>query len=276
MKKITRESIIAAAKEAAKQVAGPLSRPDFERITGISAHHIYKIFPEGGWSEVKQIAGLAFHPQAKPLSDGDLLKEFNRIASALGNIPTWRVFADKANISADVVRKRFGGTKGTIKKYIEWLKLNHPDSPLLNRIIINEKSPAIIREITSTKLTSEWERGDGPVYGGPIDFRGLRHAPINENGVIFLFGMVSYELGFIVESIHNAYPDCEAKRCIDRKGNRWQRVQIEFEHRSSHFRDHGHNAQNCDLIVCWEHDWADCPIEVFELKKVIKELPKEV
>ena len=48
MKNITRESIIEAAKEAAKQVAGPLSRADFVRITEISMHQIYTKFPEGG------------------------------------------------------------------------------------------------------------------------------------------------------------------------------------------------------------------------------------
>ena len=48
MKNITRESIIEAAKEAAKQVEGPLSRADFVRITEISMHQIYTKFPEGG------------------------------------------------------------------------------------------------------------------------------------------------------------------------------------------------------------------------------------
>ena len=154
MKNITRETIIEAAKEAAKQVTGPLSRSDFVRITGVSEHQVYKIFPEGGWSEVKQMAGLAFHPQGKPLSDDDLLKEFHRIASTLGNIPTWRVFSDRANISADVVRKRFGGTKGTRQKYINWLKINHPDSSLLSRIKVKEKSPASFKEVPTAKLSS--------------------------------------------------------------------------------------------------------------------------
>ena len=276
MKNITRKSIIEAAKEAAKQVSGPLSRADFVRLTGINTHQIYKLFPEGGWSEVVKLAGLERHRKGMQLSDEELLREYHRIVSFLGHIPTWIVFNDKASISDDVIRKRFGGSNETVAKYIEWLKMNYPDSALLHRIKIKGKSPAKIKEIPTTKLSSEWERGDGPVYGAPIDFRGLRHAPINENGVIFLFGMVSYELGFSVEAIHNAYPDCEAKRCIDRRRNRWQRVRIEFEHISSHFRDHGHIPQNCDLIVCWEHDWVDCPIEVIELKKVIKELPKEV
>src|SRR4029077_11836541 len=40
-----------------------------------------------------------------------------------------------------------------------------------------------------------------PTYGNPIDFRGLRHEPVNEQGVVFLFGMVAKELGYMVEAV---------------------------------------------------------------------------
>jgi hypothetical protein len=277
MKNITRESIIEAAKEAAKQVSDPLSRADFVRITGISKDQIYTKFPEGGWSEIRELAGLGHNPKHNlPISDDNLLKEYHRVISILEYIPTWVVFNDKANISADVISRRFGGSKVTVRRYIDWLKNNHPDSPLLNEIKITENLPAKVKELSTSKVSSECGKVDGPIYGAPIDFRGLRHAPINEQGVVFLFGVVSYELRFIVEAVHASYPDCEAKRCIDRNRNRWQRVRIEFEYKSSNFKDHGHNPQECDLIVCWEHDWVDCPIEVIELRKVIKELPKEV
>jgi hypothetical protein len=33
-----------------------------------------------------------------------------------------------------------------------------------------------------------------PTYGQPMDFRGLRHEPVNEQGVVLLFGMVAKEL----------------------------------------------------------------------------------
>jgi hypothetical protein len=89
----------------------------------------------------------------------------------------------------------------------------------------------------------EWDKTADIEYGAPMDFRGLRHAPLNEQGVVYLFGMVSYELGFLIEAVHASFPDCEAKRCIDRTRNRWQRVRIEFEYRSSQFRDHGHDPK---------------------------------
>jgi hypothetical protein len=110
----------------------------------------------------------------------------------------------------------------------------------------------------------------GPVFGAPLNFRGLRHAPINELGVVYIFGMVSLELGFIVEALQSAYPDCEAKRSIG--NDRWQRVRIEFEFRSSSFKAHKHPLDGADLIVCWEHDWPDSPIEVIELRTAIVSL----
>ena len=65
------------------------------------------------------------------------------------------------------------------------------------------------------------------VYGSPIDFRGLRHAPINEMGVIYLFAIIAKDLGFRVEAIGTAFPDCEAIRRIG-KSDRWERIHIEF------------------------------------------------
>ena len=107
------------------------------------------------------------------------------------------------------------------------------------------------------------------IVGDLINFRGLVYAPINENGVVFLFGKVVDELNMYIEEIKPGYPDCIARRYI---GNGWKRVSIEFEYRSANFKAHKHDPKYCDLIVCWEHDWKDCPLEVIELKSRIKEL----
>lgn len=276
----TRDSLIEAAKRAYSDAQHPLSRPDFERITGISQYHIYRLFPQGGWSELKRLAGVARHPKDnQPLSDEDLIEEFHSVATKLGRIPTWALFANNAGISADVVRRRFGGLQGTLKQYRVWLEGNHPDSSLLPELRTQSRHevPPPPQETFADSLAPQvpsgsWAKVDGPEYGPPIDFRGLRHAPINEQGVVFLFGMVSYEIGFIVEAVHASFPDCEAKRCIDRRNERWQRVRIEFEFRSRTFRDHGHDLAGCDLIVCWEHNWPECPLQVVELRRVIDEL----
>ncbi len=121
---------------------------------------------------------------------------------------------------------------------------------------------------TSTYIPSR--RRKQPLLGEPLNFRGLQHAPINEQGVVFLFGMVCRELGYLIEAVQTGFPDCEAKRRVDNQ--RWQRVRIEFEFKSSKFLEHGHDAELCDLIVCWEHDWRNCPLEVLELRKEIQNL----
>lgn len=106
-------------------------------------------------------------------------------------------------------------------------------------------------------------------FGEPLNLPGARHAPTNELGVIYLFGILSKDLGFAVESIRSEFPDCRAKRAVDNEQKIWEPVLIEFEYKSSSFRDHGHNAGECDLIICWENDWPECPLEVLELRKIV-------
>ena len=38
---------------------------------------------------------------------------------------------------------------------------------------------------------SHGAKNAGPQFGKPLDFRGLRRAPINEQGVVYLFGIIS-------------------------------------------------------------------------------------
>ena len=143
------------------------------------------------------------------------------------------------------------------------------DQPLRHR----SAGPQIgISRASSAHDTRHSKLSDRPTYGDPIDFRGLRNEPVNESGVVFLFGMVARELGYLVEAVQAGYPDCEAKRHIG--PGKWQCVRIEFEYMSRNFRDHGHPPDGCDMIVCWRHNWPECPehLEVVELERVLKGL----
>jgi hypothetical protein len=110
----------------------------------------------------------------------------------------------------------------------------------------------------------------------PIDFRGLRYAPASRQGVAYLFGMISDELGFLIESFISEFPDCEGKRCVDQENNQWEPVRIQMEYKSSDFKTRvsakGYDESQCDLIVCWNHNWEDSPIEVLELRSVLQYL----
>ena len=76
---------------------------------------------------------------------------------------------------------------------------------------------------------------DRSIVGSLINFRGMVYSPINEQGVILLFGKILKDLNMYVEEIKTGYPDCVARR---RTGKGWERIYIEFEYSSSGFKSH--------------------------------------
>jgi hypothetical protein len=110
---------------------------------------------------------------------------------------------------------------------------------------------------------------DRPVMGEPFDRRPMTNAPVNELGVMVLFGMVAAGLGLQVESVQGKFPDCIAKRQV--APGKWQYLRIEFEYESKNFKLHGHDPKGCDMIVCWRHNWKDIPpdLEVIELSRLV-------
>ena len=109
---------------------------------------------------------------------------------------------------------------------------------------------------------------DRPLLGPPMHVARLTHEPVNEMGVSMLFAMMARKLGFIIESVQAAFPDCRAK--MEVMPGRWQDVRIEFEYESRSFCEHGHDPKGCDMIVCWRHNWKGCPKDmmVLELSKI--------
>lgn len=143
-----------------------------------------------------------------------------------------------------------------------------PSEEILPR---KEKKIQLIPETIKPKPPGK----SGRTSGEPIRFRGLLRAPANKAGVIYMFGLIGYELGFVIKSVMTEYPDCEAKRCVDVQKDKWKRLSIHFEYKSSDFLTRGLDPEDCDLIVCWLHDWHQSPIEVLELRSVVKQLPND-
>jgi hypothetical protein len=120
-------------------------------------------------------------------------------------------------------------------------------------------------------LTGGWESGEQERpekggYGSLMRFGPMVCAPTNEQGVIFLFGAMAEDLGFVVLKMGTGYPDCEAFRVVN--GDRQERVKIEVEFESRNFLKHLHDVKKCDLIVCWRHNWPECPLPVIELSSI--------
>ncbi len=133
--------------------------------------------------------------------------------------------------------------------------------------------PSHPRERQRRAAPKVWPKSGLPEAGNFLGFRCFAYAPVNENGVIFLFGMLAQELGYVVELVGRGFPDCFGRRRV--APGRWSPVRIEFEYRSSNFVAHRHNAAGCDLIVCWDHDWAECRLEVLDLSKEVRKIAAE-
>ena len=90
---------------------------------------------------------------------------------------------------------------------------------------------------------------------------------IDEKAVIFLFGRIFRFLNFDDVTVgHEKAGDLDAWAWNERE----QRdTIIEFEATSRNFKVHKHDPNKCNLIVCWEHNWKECPnnIDVLELKQ---------
>jgi len=110
------------------------------------------------------------------------------------------------------------------------------------------------------------------LVGELINFRGLVYSPVNEQGVVFLFGRILDDLNMYIEEVRIKCPDCVARR-YTRKG--WELVYVEFEYLASNFIAHGHEKDKVDMIVCWEDDLTEeqrktlSGIEILELKSII-------
>jgi len=203
------------------------------------------------------------------IPDDELLLDLLRLAKlAGGGCPTIASISSQGQFSSSVYRRRFGSHIHAF----DLARERFPEGTIEAGSSAARDRPHRAMLSSGLNVVPGDARRPQILYGERIDFRGLTFAPINELGVVFLFGMVARELGFNIESVRSEFPDCEGKMCVSKNGEKWAHVRIEFEYRSSNFAEHGHSPDGCDLIVCWVNDWRECPKTVIELKSAISSL----
>lgn len=82
----------------------------------------------------------------------------------------------------------------------------------------------------------------------------------NELGVIVVFAQTCQQYGWKINHIQIEFPDAIIQ---DKNGDTYR---AEFEFCSSNFKAHGHDLFGCDVIICWENDWNDCPLTIWSMK----------
>ncbi len=272
----------------ATQLGRPPSRSEFISRSGISLHFVLQSFPS--WNEAIRAVGLRPYSLNARIDDRALLEDWGRtvrrnraIVRNRGRLPR-HVYRRQGKYSPHTLANRFGGWSSVPRAFRHFAKGQREWADVLALLpapVARALSSSAARSQTSESSVSSIPpkplqhpplKGRA-TYGNPTNFRGLRYEPVNEQGVVLLFGMLAKDLGYLIEAVQKGFPDCEAMRQV--APERWQRVHIEFEFESKNFRDHGHPLTGCDVIVCWRHNWDDCPdhIEVLELSTLIKSLP---
>jgi hypothetical protein len=274
------KAILDVVRKVVTEIGG--KRPTKQQLigAGISWRRVEYYFPTETITSALAAAGYAFDRYHAKIRLEDWLKDWGEVVRRKGAIPTRKEYKYKAHgakYSPGVFENDPGGGKWILvpMKFREFAKDKPEWADVVAKLPMLETSVAEMKRDASetpSSITPRYSRLENrPTYGNPINFRGLRHEPVNEQGVVFLFGMVAKELGYMVEAVQVGFPDCEAKRQVE--GGRWQSVRIEFEFES---RNYNHPANGCDVIVCWRHNWPACPqnIEVVELSKIIKSLAR--
>jgi hypothetical protein len=293
--RLSRKRFLERIAQIALELGRAPSLAEFVSRTGVSKHSVTRDFST--WNRAVRAAGLKPAWFRKRLGQDKLLEDWGKAVRRNGAVPRRRWYQAHGKYDPITVEKRFGGWAGIPAAFLsfaegrpQWsdvvllveraLRWQHRSKSLPPLAAYRRNAP----DQAGRELPPSWLGGRAktafqtlhkplagrPFYGNPVNFRGMPREPVNEQGVILLFGMLAQELGYAVESVQGAFPDCEAKRRV--APDKWQRVQIEFEFESKNFPLHGHSVEKCDVIVCWRHNWKRCPedIEVLELSAILR------
>jgi len=272
---MSREEVMNAIRQTKEELGHVPTIQELKLRTGVGAYDIRRNF--GVYAEALQACGLARCGSGYEVSPEQIFTDWSQVTRLLGKVPTHAEYALHGRYSVKPLTRHFGagwarlpagmakfarenGLEDSAKDVLEVVERHLESKPGGSRYSMRPSTPILLPGLM---------KGE-PIYGPPTVDAHLMLAPINEQGVLFLFGAVARKLGFVVLRIQTQYPDCEALR--EMEPGLWQRIRIEFEYKSRNFLMHGHRPEKCHLIVCWRHNWKESPLEVIELSSAMRQL----
>jgi hypothetical protein len=281
---VTKQQITAAIQECAAKLGRVPTHNELAKLAGISRRVVRRLF--GTYTRALRECNLERKGGGRKVEMEDLFRDWAGVVRKLNKLPTLFEYEEQSRYSQAPLMSRFGTWSRVpqgLKQYAEEKGGREDWKDVLAMIEARSRGVsegAAWRERAARLEKAAWPGpADGNPMSGPIILKDrpmygrvmrpypLICAPVNEMGVVFLFGAMAERLGFWVLRIQTEYPDCEALRMVSE--DRLQLVRIEFEQESRNFLKHMHLASECDLIVCWKHNWPECPLEVVELKTVL-------
>ena len=280
--KAEKQRVIAGIRECKEKLGRIPTQFELTKMTGVTKYMVQKHFVTYALAVNESGLELLGPGVSQPMAA--LFRDWARITRELGRAPTITEYSFRSRFSVRPLTRRFGPWKAVTEGLLNYAKENGRQNELgiQTEVVTEDKKPGGAAEITESctaGCTSGLTSGFAVTFGSAVELNRLpygeslnpfpmAHAPTNETGVVFAFGMLAKELGFVILHMQAAYPDCVALRWVGE--NTWRLVRIEIEFQSINFVKHKHDLAGCDLIVCWEDNWPECPVEVLELRKVVK------
>ena len=274
---MTKDEIITIIKECAAELGRVPSAAEMERTGRLSRYHIDKAF--GSYGAALEACGLKAFGTGYRIANEELVRDFAVLVRRLGKIPTTYEYGVHAERSIRPFLRCFKAWSNVPQAVMEYIRSAGEQEEWKDVLEIIEK-----RLKSKGKESDERSKsGEGLLsgtqihyketfYGPPLFPCAVTYAPINELGVMVLFAAMARDLGFTITHIQGQFPDGEVMREVE--PGRHQRLPVEFEFESRNFVAHGHPVDGCKLIICWRHNWAECPVEVLELKSVMEKWRK--
>ena len=265
-RKVTRDEVIAAIKGCAEKLGHTPSLKELKKKIKITQRRITKLF--GTYSKAVADAGLKPRKSGFKLDLDELFTEWAQVVRQLGRIPTLNEYAKRTRRSTHPLTDRMGSWRAVPAGFLRYVEEAGVKSGWEDVLEVLRQSDRARAAIATNVLNAKSKvLADRPVYGESLIPFTMAFAPTNEQGVVSLFSAMALKLGFVIAWIGTTFPDCEAFRLVS--AGRWQRTRIEFEFMSRNFAAHAHDPAKCDLIVCWENNWPESPLEVLELKQAV-------
>jgi hypothetical protein len=266
---MNKQEILKAIHVCAKKLGRNPGLRELRQMGGITEAAITKHF--GRLSKALAEAGLEAIGSGFEVAASALLLDWAGVVRKVGKIPTAREYTETGKYTFQPFVRRYAHwarVKDAFRKFAREERIDGHWADVLKVIARREEELRRNRERGGRRKSPLLE--GRPVYGEPLLLPGMAHAPVNETGVMFAFGVLAPRLGFVVKRWQVEFPDCQAAREMAK--GQWQDVNVELEMYSRNFLAHGHDPKKCDVIVCWIHNWPECPIEVVELSKVVAKI----
>ena len=273
---MSKEDVIAAIKKATEELGYVPSMKELIRISEIGRHGVRRFFISYRAALVAcglERKGTYRLPLKALFADwAEVVRKLRKIPTSpeyilhgkYTNRPFLRLFGKWKHVAAGLMAyAKEEGLEAIWKDVLDVVADHLGDDP---------RKPSELRGSTNQPTRRKLMENQ-TVYGAPLAVAPMIFQPTNEAGVSVLFGAVHRELGFSILQVQQGFPDCEAMQEVE--PGKCQLKKIEFEFHSRNFLAHMHPLDGCNLIVCWEHNWTESPIEVLELKSAVEELIRE-